>query len=108
MRAERSWLYLMSDTTETTIWVHDGGPTGEEKALAKLLLPPCDTEQVLAACANPRCGVFEGDSEAGRTLKRCGGKCRGEVAYCCVGCQRAHWKAEHKQQCGRPAVFVAM
>lgn len=58
---------------------------------------------MLAACANPRCDVFEGDSEAGQPLKRCERKCRGEVAYCCVGCQRAHWKAEHKQQCGNEA-----
>ncbi len=72
-----------------------------EDALASLLLAPCYAGRVLAVCSNPRCGSFEGGSEAGRPLKRCGGRCGGAVAYCCAGCQRAHWAAGHREECGR-------
>ncbi len=74
---------------------------GDEEALAALLLAPCYGGRVLAVCSNPRCGSFEGGSEAGRPLKRCGGRCGGAVAYCCAGCQRAHWAAGHREECGR-------
>ncbi len=69
--------------------------------LAGLMPPPCDAGQILACCSNPRCAELAGDSEAGVVLRRCGGACGGAVAYCCTACQRAHWAAGHKGQCGR-------
>ncbi len=69
--------------------------------LLELLAPPCDARQVLPFCSNPRCAELAGDSEAGVVLMRCGGACGGAAAYCCAACQRAHWAAGHKEECGK-------
>ncbi len=69
--------------------------------LAGLMPPPCDASQILACCSNPCCADLAGDSEAGVVLRRCGGACGGAVGYCCAACQRAHWAAGHKGECGR-------
>ncbi len=66
-----------------------------------LLTAPCDARQVLPCCSNPRCVELAGDSEAGVVLRRCGGACGGAAAYCCAACQRAHWAAGHREECGR-------
>ncbi|KXZ48138.1 hypothetical protein GPECTOR_30g234 [Gonium pectorale] len=69
------------------------------------LLPPDQAAAGLPpACSNPRCTNLAGDSDAdlaagpGAGLRRCGG-CRVE-RYCCVECQRAHWRAGHGAECG--------
>ncbi len=95
-RAEQSWSGLLAGTAAS--W---DGPSGSEGDAAQELLPPCDAAQVLPVCGNPRCAVFEGHSEAGRPQRRCGGKCGGAVAYCCAGCQREHWEAGHREECGK-------
>jgi hypothetical protein len=48
-------------------------------------------------CSNPRCACLEGPSEAGVKIQSCAG-CRG-ARYCSAACQRAHWKAGHKEVC---------
>jgi hypothetical protein len=48
-------------------------------------------------CSNPRCCCLEGLSEAEMKTQVCAG-CRG-VRYCSAACQRAHWKAGHKEVC---------
>jgi hypothetical protein len=48
-------------------------------------------------CSNPRCCCLEGVSEANVKTQVCGG-CRG-VRYCSAGCQKAHWRAGHKEVC---------
>jgi hypothetical protein len=48
-------------------------------------------------CSNPRCCCLEGVSEADVKTQVCGG-CRG-VRYCSAACQKAHWKAGHKEVC---------
>ncbi len=73
----------------------------EEWLLVRLMPPPCDAGQILACCSNPRCAELAGNSEAGVVLRRCGGACGGAVAYCCTACQRAHWAAGHKGECGK-------
>eukprot|EP00198_Chlamydomonas_reinhardtii_P001808 XP_001691144.1 chlamydomonas-specific family protein [Chlamydomonas reinhardtii] len=44
--------------------------------------------------------LAEGDCEAERPLKACGG-CGGAAVYCCRACQVAHWRAGHKEACGQ-------
>ncbi|KXZ48308.1 hypothetical protein GPECTOR_29g83 [Gonium pectorale] len=62
--------------------------------------PPTAARRLLPGrCANPRCANLEGDSEAELTLKACA-VC-GAVDYCCRPCQTAHWRAGHKEECGR-------
>ncbi|GFR44815.1 hypothetical protein Agub_g6152 [Astrephomene gubernaculifera] len=56
---------------------------------------------LLRGCGNPGCANLAGDSEAEVKLKKCG-RC-GAVGYCCRECQVAHWKAGHKEACGRGA-----
>ncbi len=73
----------------------------EENPLLGLLAPPCDAGEILPCCSNPRCAELAGDSEAAVVLRRCGGACGGAAAYCCTACQRAHWAAGHREECGR-------
>ncbi len=73
---------------------------GDHVPAAALLPPPCEAVEgeELSLCANPQCDRLEGDSEAGRSLLRCGG-CRA-VSYCCRECQAADWKeGGHKEEC---------
>jgi hypothetical protein len=49
----------------------------------------------LRTCGNPACIEVEGEQK----FKRCS-RCR-KVRYCSRDCQVIHWKAEHKQQCGK-------
>ncbi len=74
---------------------------GEACPLLWLLDTPCDAGGILRCCSNPRCVEVAGDSEAGVVLKHCGGACGGVVAYCCAVCQRAHWAAGHREECGK-------
>ncbi|KXZ50052.1 hypothetical protein GPECTOR_18g32 [Gonium pectorale] len=68
--------------------------------LALALLPPVEARRVLPGrCANPACANLEGDSEVDLTLKACAG-CSA-VGYCCRPCKTAHWRAGHKEECGR-------
>ncbi|KXZ50025.1 hypothetical protein GPECTOR_18g178 [Gonium pectorale] len=68
--------------------------------LAAALPPPVEARRLLPGrCANPACVNLEGDSEADLTLKSCAG-C-GAVGYCCRPCQLEHWRAGHKEACGR-------
>ncbi|KXZ45140.1 hypothetical protein GPECTOR_58g589 [Gonium pectorale] len=68
--------------------------------LADALPTPAGARRLLPGrCANPSCANLEGDSEAGLALKACSG-C-GAVGYCCRPCQTAHWRAGHKDACGR-------
>ena len=46
-------------------------------------------------CAGPACGRAPSPMEG---FKRCGG-CK-QVMYCSKACQRAHWRAGHKGECG--------
>jgi hypothetical protein len=48
-------------------------------------------------CSNPRCCCMEGINEAAMKTQVCAG-CRG-VRYCSAACQKAHWKAGHKEVC---------
>jgi hypothetical protein len=48
-------------------------------------------------CSNPRCCGMEGPSEAEMKTQVCAA-CRG-ARYCSAACQRAHWKAGHKEVC---------
>ncbi len=50
-------------------------------------------------CGNPECVNFEGDAEGELKFRRCGG-C-GAVRYCGADCQRAHWRAGHREECKR-------
>jgi hypothetical protein len=54
-------------------------------------------EGLLRTCSNRRCANLEGDSEAGLQLARCA-RC-GAAWYCGAACQRAHWRAGHKEAC---------
>ncbi|KXZ49281.1 hypothetical protein GPECTOR_22g875 [Gonium pectorale] len=69
--------------------------------LASALLPPAEARRRLlpCRCANPACANLEGDSEADLRLKACA-RC-GAVGYCCRPCQLEHWRAGHKEVCGR-------
>ncbi len=100
LRAANSWQLLVENPINAhTTSVGVGSPSEEDVALSALLLPPCDVGEVLPVCSNPRCMAFEGASEAGRGLKRCGGRCGGGMAYCCAACQEAHWGAGHREEC---------
>jgi hypothetical protein len=48
-------------------------------------------------CSNPRCCCLEGASEAEVETQVCAG-CHG-TRYCSAACQRAHWRAGHKEVC---------
>jgi hypothetical protein len=48
-------------------------------------------------CSNPRCCCLEGVSEAAVKTQVCAA-CRG-VRYCSAACQKAHWRAGHKEVC---------
>jgi hypothetical protein len=48
-------------------------------------------------CSNPRCCCLEGVSEADVKTQVCAG-CRG-ARYCSAACQKAHWRAGHKEVC---------
>jgi hypothetical protein len=48
-------------------------------------------------CSNPRCCCLEGPSEAAVKTQVCAA-CRG-VRYCSAACQKAHWRAGHKEAC---------
>ncbi|KAG2492501.1 hypothetical protein HYH03_009166 [Edaphochlamys debaryana] len=68
-------------------------------ALSGLVVPPAEARRRLGlpACSNPACANLAGDSEAGLRLRQCG-RC-GQASYCCAECQRAHWRAGHKEAC---------
>ncbi len=51
----------------------------------------------LASQPRGACGQCGGGAQAGGQLESCGG-CLA-VKYCGVACQRAHWKAGHREQC---------
>ncbi|PNH06903.1 hypothetical protein TSOC_006699 [Tetrabaena socialis] len=53
----------------------------------------------LRLCANPCCTAYSGLSEAGLRLRPCGA-CQA-VRYCSEACQRQHWRAAHKRECGQ-------
>ncbi|KXZ51595.1 hypothetical protein GPECTOR_12g559 [Gonium pectorale] len=75
-------------------------PMQEAWSLASALPPPAEARRMLPVrCANPTCANLEGDSEADLTLKGCAG-C-GAVGYCCRPCQLEHWRAGHKEACGK-------
>ncbi|KAG2501509.1 hypothetical protein HYH03_000016 [Edaphochlamys debaryana] len=61
---------------------------------------------VLRVCGGPRCEAMGAGAECALPLKQCAG-CPG-VRYCCVGCQRAHWRGGHKAECGRVGVNAAV
>jgi hypothetical protein len=48
-------------------------------------------------CSNPRCCCLEGVSEADVKTQVCAA-CRG-ARYCSAACQKAHWRAGHKEVC---------
>jgi hypothetical protein len=48
-------------------------------------------------CCNPRCCCLEGVSEAEMKTQVCVA-CRG-ARYCSAACQKAHWRAGHKEVC---------
>jgi hypothetical protein len=48
-------------------------------------------------CSNPRCCSLQGVSEGEMKTQVCVG-CRG-ARYCSTACQRAHWRAGHKEVC---------
>ncbi|GFR48902.1 hypothetical protein Agub_g10850 [Astrephomene gubernaculifera] len=75
--------------------------SAELKALAAALVTPVELRRrgLLRGCGNPHCSNLAGDSEAEVKLKACG-RC-GQVGYCCRECQVAHWRAGHKEACGR-------
>ncbi|KAG2449508.1 hypothetical protein HYH02_005652 [Chlamydomonas schloesseri] len=102
-REEEEWLQLKMQLREAVrrgreMWA-GALPGGEavrmplEGAAARLQLP--------RLCSNPECAMMDGECEAERPLRACGGGCGGAAAYCCRECQVAHWKAGHKQQCGK-------
>ncbi|KXZ44353.1 hypothetical protein GPECTOR_69g446 [Gonium pectorale] len=80
-----------------------GGPLPVAlESLARSLLTPSQSSRAMRSCGYPACTVLIGDSEAERPpLKACAG-C-GAVGYCCRDCQVAHWRAGHKEACGRAA-----
>ncbi|PNH04181.1 hypothetical protein TSOC_009687 [Tetrabaena socialis] len=53
----------------------------------------------LRLCANPCCTDYSGPSEAGLRLRPCAA-CHA-VRYCSEACQRQHWRAAHKRECGQ-------
>ncbi|KAG2494847.1 hypothetical protein HYH03_007087 [Edaphochlamys debaryana] len=78
-----------------------GGPSCLGTVLAGWAVPPLEARRRLGlppACSHPACANLAGDSEAGLRLKQCGG-C-GQASYCCQECQKAHWRAGHKEACG--------
>ncbi len=64
-------------------------------AVASRSLP--DTTPLHQSLLGAPCSQCEGEVVAGST----GGVCRGcfQTKYCSVECQRAHWRAGHKQEC---------
>ncbi|KXZ50026.1 hypothetical protein GPECTOR_18g179 [Gonium pectorale] len=75
-------------------------PVRDSWPLASALPPPAEARRLLPGrCANPACANLEGDSEADLTLKACAG-C-GAAGYCSRPCQLEHWRAGHKEACGR-------
>jgi hypothetical protein len=48
-------------------------------------------------CSNPRCCCLEGVNEWEMKTQRCAG-CR-QTRYCSAACQKAHWRAGHKEVC---------
>ncbi len=85
------------------VWVSasgaQAGRDGSCERVAAALLPPCRLAEVLELplCANPRCRILEGASEADLKLSRCS-RCRA-AWYCCRECQAEHWRAGHKDAC---------
>ncbi|GFR44769.1 hypothetical protein Agub_g6100 [Astrephomene gubernaculifera] len=73
----------------------------EVRGAAALLVSPAElrVRGLVRGCGNPGCTNLAGDSEAEVKLKACG-RC-GAVGYCCRECQVAHWRAGHKEACGR-------
>ncbi|PNH04683.1 hypothetical protein TSOC_009138 [Tetrabaena socialis] len=63
--------------------------------------PPAEGRALLRTCANPACDYLAGGSEAELPLRACG-RC-GAAWYCRPECQTAHWRAGHREACGRLA-----
>ncbi|PNH05585.1 hypothetical protein TSOC_008155, partial [Tetrabaena socialis] len=61
--------------------------------------PPAEGRALLRTCANPACDNLAGGSEAELPLRACG-RC-GAAWYCRPECQTAHWRAGHREACGR-------
>ncbi|PNH03347.1 hypothetical protein TSOC_010569 [Tetrabaena socialis] len=61
--------------------------------------PPAEGRALLRTCANPACDNLAGGSEAELPLRACG-RC-GAAWYCRPECQMAHWRAGHREACGR-------
>ncbi|PNH03349.1 hypothetical protein TSOC_010565 [Tetrabaena socialis] len=61
--------------------------------------PPAEGRALLRTCANPACDNLAGGSEAELPLRACG-RC-GAAWYCRPECQTAHWRAGHRESCGR-------
>ncbi len=89
-------------------WVAPPARAGEALMVRRERGPlPSPAEAAAVVFPAPRCGFpgcvnLEGDSEAGLRARgpRACGRC-GAVRYCSKECQAAHWKAGHKQVCGR-------
>jgi hypothetical protein len=64
-------------------------------ALLPGLQPPAEALRLLQCCDNADCANMGGDSEAELPVLRCG-RC-GTVTYCSAVCQRAAWRAGHKE-----------
>ncbi|PNH06481.1 hypothetical protein TSOC_007170 [Tetrabaena socialis] len=56
---------------------------------------------ILRLCGNPCCADYTGACEAELRLQQCSG-CRA-VWYCGAACQKQHWRAAHKRECGQLA-----
>ncbi|KAG2498085.1 hypothetical protein HYH03_003843 [Edaphochlamys debaryana] len=97
---------LLAEDEASGRWSQQGGgtPGTDVAALVAAPLPPPVPVPLAAAalpgfkvCANPRCLSYGGRSEADVAELLCGGcKC---VRYCGPVCQKAHWKAGHRQDC---------
>ncbi|GFR51239.1 hypothetical protein Agub_g13614 [Astrephomene gubernaculifera] len=96
-RGSSSSMEVLRDAARAVV-----SPEDEELAAALLVSPgELRVRGLLRGCGNPGCTNLAGDSEADVKLKKCG-RC-GQVGYCCRECQVAHWKAGHKEACGRGA-----
>eukprot|EP00198_Chlamydomonas_reinhardtii_P000509 XP_001689844.1 predicted protein [Chlamydomonas reinhardtii] len=70
-------------------------------SLATELLGLAALAPALEGCSNPACLRMPGGSAAAAPVLRCGGLCGGAVSYCCRGCHAEHWRAGHKEACGK-------
>ncbi|PNH03350.1 hypothetical protein TSOC_010567 [Tetrabaena socialis] len=71
----------------------------DEGASGLRVPPPAEGRALLRTCANPACDNLAGGSEAELPLRACG-RC-GAAWYRRRECQTAHWRAGHREACGR-------